>query len=65
MRVVFNEAVLCRVVGGPEVMRKQIRHVINTAQLPNVTIQVLPFSIGFHPAMTGSFTCGCRTGHPR
>jgi len=56
LRVVLNEAVLCRVVGGPEVMRKQIRHVINTAQLPNVTIQVLPFSAGFHPAMTGSFT---------
>lgn len=56
LRVVLNEAVLCRVVGGPEVMRRQIRHVIDTARLPNVTIQVLPFSVGFHPAMTGSFT---------
>lgn len=56
LRAVLNEAVLCRVVGGPEVMRKQIRHVIDIAQLPNVTIQVLPFSVGFHPAMTGSFT---------
>lgn len=55
LRVVLNEAVLCRVVGGPEVMRRQIRHVIDTARLPNVTIQVLPFSVGFHPAMTGSF----------
>ncbi|MGH3549823.1 MAG: helix-turn-helix domain-containing protein [Pseudonocardiaceae bacterium] len=56
LRVVLNEAVLCRVVAGPEVMRRQIRHVIDTAELPNVTVQVLPFSAGFHPAMTGSFT---------
>lgn len=56
LRAVLNETVLCRVVGGPEVMRRQIRHVIDTAQLPNVTVQVLPFSVGYHPAMTGSFT---------
>jgi transcriptional regulator with XRE-family HTH domain len=56
LKVVLNEAVLRRVVGSPDVMRKQIRHVIDTAQLPNVTVQVLPFSAGFHPAMTGSFT---------
>jgi hypothetical protein len=53
---VLNEAVLCRVVGGPDVMRNQIRHMIEMAQLPNVTVQVLPFSVGFHSAMTGSFT---------
>jgi transcriptional regulator with XRE-family HTH domain len=56
LRAVLNEAVLCRVVGGPDVMRSQIRHMIEMAQLPNVTVQVLPFSVGFHPAMTGSFT---------
>ncbi|MBV9142806.1 MAG: helix-turn-helix domain-containing protein [Pseudonocardiales bacterium] len=56
LRAVLNEAVLCRIVGSPEVMRGQIRHVIDTAQLPNVTVQVLPFSVGFHPAMVGSFT---------
>jgi hypothetical protein len=44
-------------VGDPDVMSKQVRHVINTARLPNVTVQVLPFSVGFHPALaTGSFT---------
>ena len=55
LRVVLNEAVVCRVVGSPDVMSRQIRHVIDTAALPNVTVQVLPFSVGFHPAMTGSF----------
>lgn len=56
LRVVLNEAVLCRTMGGPDVMRDQIRHVIAMAALPNVTIQVLPFLTGFHPALTGPFT---------
>jgi len=57
LRAVLDEAVVCRVVGDPDVMRKQVRHVIDTARLPNVTVQVLPFSVGFHPALaTGSFT---------
>ncbi|MGH3833941.1 MAG: helix-turn-helix domain-containing protein [Pseudonocardiaceae bacterium] len=56
LRAVLNEAVLLRPVGGPDVMRRQLRHVIETATLPNVTVQVLPFSVGFHPAMAGSFT---------
>jgi Domain of unknown function (DUF5753) len=55
LRAVLNEAVVCRVVGGPDVMRRQVRHVIDTARLPNVTVQVLPFSVGYHPAMVGSF----------
>ncbi|MGH3720599.1 MAG: helix-turn-helix domain-containing protein [Pseudonocardiaceae bacterium] len=56
LRAVLNEAVLCRPVGGHDVMRRQIRYIIEAASLPNVTIQVVPFSIGFHPAMAGSFT---------
>lgn len=56
LRAVLNEAVLCRAVGGPDVMRGQIRHLIETAELPNVTVQVVPFSAGLHPAMAGSFT---------
>jgi transcriptional regulator with XRE-family HTH domain len=55
LRAVLNEAVVCRVVGGPDVMRRQVRHIIETARLPNVTVQVLPFSVGYHPAMVGSF----------
>lgn len=56
LRAVLNEAVLCRVVGGPDVMRRQIRHIIDTAALRNVTVQVLPFSVGYHPAMSGPFS---------
>ncbi len=56
LRAVLDESVLHRAIGGPDVMHKQIRHVIDMAQLPNVTIQVLPFSVGFHPGIKGSFT---------
>jgi transcriptional regulator with XRE-family HTH domain len=53
---VLNEAVLRRTVGSAEVMQAQLRHLIEVAELPNVTIQVLPFDAGAHAAMNISFT---------
>lgn len=55
LHFVINEAVIRRQVGGPEVMRAQVLKLIDLAQRPNITIQVLPFAAGAHPAMTGSF----------
>jgi transcriptional regulator with XRE-family HTH domain len=55
LHVVVNEAVLRRRVGGLRVMREQLRHLTEMAKRPNVTVQVLPFNAGAHPAMTGSF----------
>jgi transcriptional regulator with XRE-family HTH domain len=54
--VVLNEAVIRRVVGGVEVMQKQLEHIVEMAKLDHVTVQVLPFSAGVHPAMDGSFS---------
>jgi hypothetical protein len=42
-------------VGGYRVMRDQLQRMVEVAQLPNVTIQVIPFSAGAHPAMESSF----------
>lgn len=56
LHVVLNEAVLRRTVGGAEVMRGQLRHLAEMSERPNVTVQVLPFSAGAHPAMDASFT---------
>ena len=56
LHVVMNEAALCRVVGSHEIMRAQVEHVLALAKLPHVTVQVLPFSAGAHPAMTAPFT---------
>jgi transcriptional regulator with XRE-family HTH domain len=52
---VINEAVLLRPVGSNQQFRAQLEHLTQLAQYPNITIQVLPFSAGGHPAMTGPF----------
>lgn len=54
--VVLDEAVLRRPIGGPEVMRAQIRHLIEMSQRPNVTIQIVPFNAGGHAAAGGPFS---------
>ncbi|MGH3942600.1 MAG: helix-turn-helix domain-containing protein [Pseudonocardiaceae bacterium] len=61
---VINEAVLRRDIGGREVMLGQLRHLVEMAELPNITIQVVPFSVGFHPAMASSFTLLRFSGTP-
>lgn len=56
LRAVLSEAALYRQVGGPEVMREQVARLRDMASRPNITVQVLPFSVGAHPGMTGPFT---------
>jgi transcriptional regulator with XRE-family HTH domain len=54
--VVMDETVLRWPVGGPEVMRAQIDHLIAVNSLPHVTLQIMPFRNGPHPAMrAGAF----------
>ena len=53
---VVDEAALRRPVGGREVMRGQLERLVEATKLPNVTLQVLPFNSGAHPAMVGSFS---------
>jgi Domain of unknown function (DUF5753)/Helix-turn-helix domain len=53
---VVDEAALRRPVGGPRVVRAQLERLIEAAQLPNVTLQVLPLAAGAHPAMVGAFS---------
>jgi transcriptional regulator with XRE-family HTH domain len=53
---VVDEAALRRPVGGREVMRGQLERLIDATKLPNVTLQVLPFGAGAHPAMVGAFS---------
>ena len=52
---VIDEAALRRRVGGDDVMRHQLDHLLELSSLPNVTIQVLPFGAGAHPAMGNPF----------
>ncbi|MBL1084334.1 helix-turn-helix domain-containing protein [Streptomyces actinomycinicus] len=54
--VVMDETVLRWPVGGPEVMRAQIDHLIEVSRLPHVTVQLMPFANGPHPALrAGTF----------
>jgi transcriptional regulator with XRE-family HTH domain len=55
LTAVLDEAVLRRQVGGPEVMQEQLLHLLEMATRPNITLQVLPFARGSHPAMAGGF----------
>jgi transcriptional regulator with XRE-family HTH domain len=56
MWAVLDEAVLRRPLGGAEIMRGQIRHLIEMSQRPNVTIQLVPFQAGGHAAAGGPFS---------
>ncbi|NML54296.1 helix-turn-helix domain-containing protein [Streptomyces sp. R302] len=52
---VLSEGVLLQQVGGGQVMREQLEHLLAAAEFPNVTIQVLPFSRGAHASMFGPY----------
>jgi Domain of unknown function (DUF5753) len=51
----MDETALRRPIGGPDVTRGQIRHLIQAAEQPAITIQVIPFAAGWHPALYGMF----------
>ncbi|WP_285778395.1 helix-turn-helix transcriptional regulator [Microtetraspora sp. NBRC 13810] len=53
---VIDEAALKRPIGGPVIMREQLRHLQEVATLPNITIQVMPFRFGMHAAEGGAFS---------
>jgi transcriptional regulator with XRE-family HTH domain len=53
--LILDEAVIRRVMGSPELMRAQLNHLADASQWPNVTLQVLSFSSGLHPALNGPF----------
>ncbi|MFF3670316.1 helix-turn-helix domain-containing protein [Microtetraspora malaysiensis] len=53
---VIDEAALRRPIGGVEVMRGQLQHLIDLMNQPNITIQIMPFSFGGHAAEGGAFS---------
>lgn len=56
VRAVLDESALRRMVGGADVMREQLGRLLELAHLPNVLLQVIPFSTGAHPGtLVGPF----------
>lgn len=51
--VVLDEAVLHRPIGGEQVMRGQLDHLLELTKLPNVTLQVLPYRYSGYAAESG------------
>jgi len=54
--VVVDEAALRRPIGGAAVMRGQLEALIKATALPNIKVQVVPFSVGGHAAVGGAFS---------
>ncbi|MFE2045845.1 helix-turn-helix domain-containing protein [Streptomyces sp. NPDC059477] len=52
---VLDEAALRREVGNKQVMIEQLEHLLEMSQLPHVTVQVIPFSMGAHPGVSGQY----------
>ncbi|MBL7256808.1 DUF5753 domain-containing protein [Paractinoplanes lichenicola] len=55
LRIVLDEAVLHREVGGPEVLRRQLARLVEASERPGVELLVLPFTAGAHAGMTEPF----------
>jgi transcriptional regulator with XRE-family HTH domain len=50
---IIDESVVHRVIGGPAVMAGQLKHLVAVSQLPQLTVQILPLSVGAHPFLGG------------
>ncbi|MBQ1049404.1 helix-turn-helix transcriptional regulator [Micromonospora sp. C51] len=55
LHAILSEASLRTEVGGPDVLREQLHHLVKVSQLPNITIQVLRFEAGAHLADSSGF----------
>ena len=55
MHAILSEASVRTEVGGPDVLREQLHHLVTLSRLPNVTIQVLRFEAGAHLAHSSGF----------
>nr|WP_235854232.1 helix-turn-helix transcriptional regulator [Nonomuraea aridisoli] len=53
---VIDEAVVRRMLGGPETMREQIVHLLDVTAERNITVQVMTFERGGHAAAGGPFS---------
>jgi transcriptional regulator with XRE-family HTH domain len=51
---IIDEGALLRPVGGRSVMERQLQHLMTVSELPNITVQVIPLSAGYHRGTRGS-----------
>jgi transcriptional regulator with XRE-family HTH domain len=56
LNFILGEAVLVRPVGGRDIMREQIAHLLELNKEPGINLWLLPFSAGAHRGMGSAFT---------
>ena len=54
--VLIGEGALRLNIGGPAVMLGQLRHLLEMAARPNITLRVFPNDRGYHPGLVSQFT---------
>jgi len=52
---VIEEAALDRMVGGPEVMRLQLEHLLELEERPNIELLIMPSNVAVHDGLDGEF----------
>lgn len=55
LNYVLDESVVCRAVGGRQVMRRQVAHLIESLGRADMSIRILPFSVGVYRSMRVPF----------
>lgn len=55
LTAIVGEAAL-RTVDNPALMRRQLDHVVETSQRPNVSVRIVPFGTGFNLGADGPFS---------
>ncbi|GII85926.1 transcriptional regulator [Sphaerisporangium siamense] len=60
--VLMDEAVIRRPIGGVAVMGEQLRFLLEMAQHPQVTIQIVPYATDVHCGLVGGFLIAERNG---
>lgn len=55
LHAIIEQSVLERPFGEPGVLVRQIRHLADAAERPNITLQVVPTEAGLHAGLNGPF----------
>jgi transcriptional regulator with XRE-family HTH domain len=59
---ILDEGVIRRVIGGAEIMRNQVEHLIEMCELPHVKVQIVPMEVGGYAGFGGPFTLATLDG---
>lgn len=55
VKMVLGEAALRTAIGGNRAMKDQLLHLMELSELPNVTVQVMPFRRGAYPGIGSTY----------